>query len=115
MAGGFKPKKKSNFGNDEEQKVMRAPLPKQGEIIGVVEQRFGGNKMNISCVDGKERNCRVPGRMRRKLWLRPGDVVIVEPWELDNTRGDVIFKYRPNQIEWLKREGHLKTEEIEEF
>jgi len=66
--------------------------------------------MMVNCLDGKSRNCRVPGRLRRKLWLRPNDVVIIEPWELDNTRGDVIFKYRPNQIAWLKRNNYLKTE-----
>jgi translation initiation factor 1A len=68
----------------------------------------------VSCVDGKSRNSRVPGRLRRRLWLRPNDVVIVEPWELDDTKADVLLKYKPNQIAWLKREGYLKTE-TEEF
>ena len=91
--------------------VTRVRLPKgNGEVIGLVEQRYGGNKMMISCLDGKERNCRVPGRLRRQLWLRPGDVVIVELWDLDKERGDIIFKYRPNQIDWLKKKGYLKTQ-----
>ncbi|MFH1608163.1 MAG: translation initiation factor eIF-1A [archaeon] len=98
---------------EEEPRIMRAPLPKQGQIIGIIEQRLGGNKMMVNCVDGKPRNCRVPGRLKRKLWLRPNDVVIIEPWELDNTKGDVLFKYRINQIEWLKSQGHLKTEKSE--
>ena len=34
-------------------------------------------------------------------------------WELDDEKGDVIFKYRKNQIAWLKREGYLKTEKTE--
>ena len=98
---------------EEEKTVSRARLPKGREVIGVIEQRLGGNKMMVNCLDGKQRNCRVPGRLRRKLWLRPNDVVIVEPWELDNIRGDIIFKYRPNQIRWLKENGHLKTNESE--
>ena len=68
----------------------------------------------ISCLDGKTRNCRVPGRLKRALWLRPGDVVLIEPWELDEEKGDVIFKYPSNQIEWLKKNGYLETE-TEEF
>ena len=67
--------------------------------------------MIVKCLDGKSRNCRVPGRLRKKLWLRPGDVVIVEPWELDKNKGDVILKYKPNQVEWLKSKGHLKSED----
>ena len=107
MSSNFR---KKNNSEEEEQKVARAPLPRGKESIGIIEQRLGGNKMMVACLDGKKRNCRVPGRLKRKLWLRPNDVVIIEPWELDFDKGDVIFKYRPNQIEWLKQNGHLKTE-----
>ena len=69
--------------------------------------------MNVSCLDGKTRNCRVPGRLKRELWLRPGDIVIIEPWEFDKNRGDVIFKYRPAAVEWLKNNGYIKKEENE--
>ena len=89
--------------NQEEEKVTRVKLPRGEEVLGIIEQRLGGNKMMVACLDGKDRNCRVPGRLRRRLWLRPGDVVIIEPWELDkDKRGDIIFKYRPNQVEWHK-------------
>lgn len=106
-------KKKQN--NSDEPKIVRAPLPKENQVIGIVEQRLGGNKMMVNCLDGKSRNCRVPGRLRRKLWLRPDDVVIIEPWELDDKKGDVLFKYRINQIEWLKKNGYLETEGVSEF
>jgi translation initiation factor 1A len=100
--------------SEENQVVTRVRLPKGKEILGIIEERHGGNKMKVSCLDGKERNCRVPGRLKRALWLRPGDVVIIEPWELDSDkRGDVLFKYRPNQVEWLRRKGYLKQENNE--
>lgn len=98
---------------NEEQKITRVRLPRKGEVIGILEQRLGGNKMMIKCLDGKIRNCRVPGRLRRRLWLRPGDVVIIEIWELDKNRGDIILKYRQNQIAWLKKKNYLETEQIE--
>ena len=106
-------KKKSKNQEEQLQIVTRAPLPKGREVIGIIEQRYGGNKMKVNCLDGKERNCRVPGRLKRKLWLRPNDVVIIEPWELDPDKGDVVLKYHSSQIEWLKRNGFLKTEEKE--
>lgn len=99
--------------NQEEQVVTRVRLPRGEETIGIIEQRLGGNKMLVNCLDGKTRNCRVPGRLKRELWLRPGDVVIVEPWELDKNKGDIIFKYRPNQVEWLKNKGYLKKDTLE--
>jgi translation initiation factor 1A len=107
-------KKKTNkFNRDDEPRIMRAPLPKEKEVIGIVEQRHGGNKMKINCLDGKERIGRVPGRLKRYLWLRPDDVVIAEPWELDDTKADILLKYKPAQVKWLKANGHLETEEDE--
>lgn len=108
--------KKENELEDEESaqnvnQILRVKLPAKNEVIGIIEQRLGGNKMHVCCIDGEKRICRVPGRLKRKLWLRPEDVVIIEKWELDNTKGDVIFKYRPNQIDWLKQKGYLKVEE----
>jgi translation initiation factor 1A len=88
---------------------IRVRLPRQKEVIGIVDQRVGANRMIVKCLDGKERNCRIPGALRRNLWIRPNDVVIVEPWEFDSDkRGDVIFKYTPAAIEWLQRKGFLK-------
>jgi len=98
---------------NEEQKITSVRLPGKGELIGIIEQRLGGNKMMVRCLDGKMRNCRVPGRLKRKLWLRPEDVVIVQIWEFDKNKGDIILKYRKNQIEWLKRKNYLETEQIE--
>ncbi len=99
--------------NNQEKEVQRAKLPQGREVIGIIEQRLGGNKMLVECLDGKTRNCRVPGRLKRALWLRQGDVVIVEPWELDNSKGDIIFKYKPNQIAWLRKKGYLETKSTE--
>ncbi|MBI5803574.1 translation initiation factor eIF-1A [Candidatus Pacearchaeota archaeon] len=105
----------NNRNNNEESEeiVTRVRLPKGEETIGIIESRLGGNKMMVRCLDGKNRNCRIPGRLKRKLWLRPGDVVIVELWEFEKDKGDVIFKYRPNQVEWLKRNGYLENESVE--
>lgn len=100
---------------EESVETIRVKLPRGQELIGVVEQRLGGNKMMVLCTDKQTRNCRVPGRLRRALWLRPGDLVIVEPWEFDNTRGDVLFKYTPTAIQWLKNRGYLKALEEAPF
>lgn len=92
----------------ESQEIIRVKLPKGKEVLGILEQRLGASRMLVRCLDGKSRNCRVPGRLKRKLWLREGDVVLVEPWEFDDTKADILFKYNPTAIEWLKRKGYLK-------
>ena len=95
---------------------IRVKTPKDNQVIGIIEQRVGGFRMKVRCLDGKNRICRIPGRLRRKLWMREGDILLVEPWEYDkDKKGDVIFKYTPTQIEWLKKKGHLKGLEADEF
>jgi translation initiation factor 1A len=101
----------------EDQKTSmptRVPTPKKDEVLGIVEQRVGANRMIIKCLDGKQRNCRIPGALRRRLWIRPGDTVIVRPWEFESDeRGDVLLKYTPAQVGWLKRKGFIKEIESE--
>jgi translation initiation factor 1A len=93
---------------------VRVKMPRGREVIGIIAQRVGAGRMQISCMDGKTRNCRVPGRLRRELWLREGDVVIVEPWEFDqDEKGDILFKYSKAAIEKLKEMGQLKTSDSE--
>ena len=67
--------------------------------------------MKVLCLDGKERICRIPGRLRRALWVREKDVVIIEPWELGgDNKGDVVYKYRSKaEVDFLKKKGLLKS------
>ena len=97
--------------------VVRVKLPRDKEILGTVEQRLGASRMRIRCFDGKTRICRIPGRLKRHLWVRAGDIVLVEPWELGgDTKGDILYKYRHVQVDILKKKGLLKAqEEFEEF
>ena len=96
------------------QEIMRVRLPRGREVLGILDQRLGASRTRVRCLDGKTRVCRIPGALKRKLWVREGDVLLIEPWELDADKGDVVFKYRPSQIEWLKRKGYLKTLEASE-
>jgi translation initiation factor 1A len=97
-----------------QEEIRRVKLPKGKQVIGILDQRLGGSRMRVRCFDGKTRICRIPGRLRRKIWAKQGDTILIEPWEFGgDEKGDVIFKYRPTQINWLKRKGYIK--EIEEF
>ncbi len=93
---------------EEGEEEFRVRLPRGNECIGFVEQLVGGKRMYVECSDGKRRLCRVPGRLKRSLWVREGDYVIVKPWEVQgDERGDVIWKYKKVQVEWLKKNGYL--------
>ena len=117
MPPKFKDKSKKNTfvpgqkpgGQQSSYVPSRVRIPRNKEVLGLVEQRVGANRMIVKGFDEKVRNCRIPGALRRKLWIRPGDIVLVEPWEFEgDTRGDILFKYTPSEVEWLKRKGFLQ-------
>lgn len=88
--------------------VIRAKMPRQGEFIGVIVQRLGGNRMEVKSTDGKIRNCRVPGRFKRSMWLRPRDIVIIKPWPDDDSKADIVFHYKnTSMINQLRKKGLL--------
>ena len=62
--------------NEEE---FRVKTPRGRETIGVLQQRLGSSRMRVTCLDGKTRVCRIPGRFKRKMWLREGDIVLFSP------------------------------------
>lgn len=99
----------------EQPQVIRVRIPQGKEVLGIVQQRLGGSRMRVSCLDGRERICRIPGRLRRALWVREQNIVIVEPWELGgNEKGDIIHKYRSKaELDFLKKRGYLKQIEDE--
>ena len=112
-------KKKEELAEQEklQQEISRIKLPRGNQTLGILEQRLGASRMRVRCLDGKTRICRIPGRLKRKLWVRENDIIIVEPWEFSGEgKGDVIYKYTPTQVVFLKNKGYLKKlEDMDEF
>ena len=97
-----------SFDNNQDEGPVRVKMPKGKQVLGIVTQRLGGGRMRVACMDGKTRICRVPGRLKKSLWVREENVLLIEPWEFGgDEKGDVIYKYRNNQISWLKKSGYL--------
>jgi len=90
--------------------VPRVRMPKAGEILGIVTGIMGGGRMQVICNDGKERMGRIPGKLKRRIWVREGDAVAVIPWEIEgDKKGDVVWRYPPNEKRWLAEKGYLKV------
>ena len=100
-----------------QQEISRIKLPRGRQVLGILNQRLGASRMRVICLDGKTRICRIPGRLKRRLWVRENDIVIVEPWEYSgDEKGDVLYKYTNTQMVWLRNKGYLKKfEDTEEF
>ena len=93
----------------EQEEIARIRMPKQGEVFAVVVEVLGAGKMRAECDDGNTRIVRIPGKIRKRVWVRLGDLILVKPWVVQtHERGDVVWRYTRTQANWLKRKGKLK-------
>ncbi|MGC8557480.1 MAG: translation initiation factor eIF-1A [Nitrososphaeria archaeon] len=84
-------------------------LPEKGELLGVVEKLLGSDHALIRCTDDKVRLGRIRGKLKRRIWIREGDVVLVTPWEFDDGKSDIVWRYTVAQVDWLKQNNYLAT------
>jgi translation initiation factor 1A len=87
---------------------VRTPRKDKNEVLAIVASLLGSNRVTLQCMDGVVRMGRIPGSKKKKMWIREGDVVIANPWEIQDSKADVVWKYTRPQIEWLERKGYLK-------
>jgi len=86
-------------------------LPESGELLGVVMKLLGSDHIMVKCTDGKIRMGRIIGKLKRKIWIREGDIVLVAPWDFkENEKADVVWRYTISQVDWLKANKYLPEE-----
>lgn len=91
-----------------EEELSELVLPSPNDVLGVAVKLLGFDRVLVKCQDGHERLCRIRGKMKRRVWIREGDVVLVSPWEVQSDkRGDIIWRYTHAQAEWLRKNGYL--------
>jgi translation initiation factor 1A len=91
------------------QEFIRVRTPEKGEVIGLVRANLGGSRFDIKCTDGFVRICRIPGKFKKRVWVKVNNLVLITPWSVQsNERGDIIWTYSKSQELWLERKGYLK-------
>ena len=92
---------------------IKPRLPRDFEVLGIAEKLLGYERVLVKCLDGFTRLCRIRGKMKRRVWIRLNDVVIVSPWDFQrDKRGDITYRYRRNQTAWLRDNGYLEEIEV---
>ena len=100
-------KNKKNTLEPTENIRVTLPYKPKGEMFAVAETFQGGSRLQLICEDGKRRMGRIPGKLRRRMWVRENDLLIVVPWSFQDSKADVKFRYTPTQTSNLKRKGKI--------
>ena len=82
---------------------VRLPRRKGGEMFGIADQLLGASRIRVMCADGKHRMGRIPGKIKKRMWIREGDLVIVQPWEFQDDKADILYRYTRTQAAYLNR------------
>jgi len=94
-----------------ERELKSMVYPSKYDVVGIVQKMLGNDRAMVKCSDGYVRTCRIRGKMKRRIWVREGDAVLVSPWDFQyETRGDIIWRYTKNQVDILREKGYLTTE-----
>jgi translation initiation factor 1A len=85
--------------------AVRVRIPKKWnrEQFALAEMMLGANHIRVRCADGITRMGRIKGKMKKRIWIREGDTLIVTPWSFQDAKCDIIYRYLKPQTEWLRR------------
>ena len=91
------------------EEVGRLPLPRRnrGECFGIASQLLGAARICVMCEDSVSRMGRITGKMKKKMWIREGDLLIVRPWGFQEGKADILFRYSRTQSQYLARKNLL--------
>ena len=93
--------------------VRAKRLPRYDEQFAVIREAVGGSRFMVLCADGKTRLMRVGGKFKKRMWVRPNDVVIIMPWVVQtHYKCDLVYRYLPPERNWLIRNNKLPEEMI---
>ncbi|MEF8848981.1 MAG: translation initiation factor eIF-1A [Candidatus Thermoplasmatota archaeon] len=101
--------------NEKEQKTrIRLPDRSKKEMFALAESLMGGSRLKVICEDDKNRMARIPGKLKRKQRIRVDDLLIVKPWEIQDKKADIIYRYRRTKAITLSKRNIL-PENIDVF
>ncbi len=86
---------------------VRLPNVKENEMFGIADQLLGASKIKVMCEDGVSRVGRIPGKIKKRMWIREGDLLIVSIWDFQPDKCDIHFRYTRTQAVNLSKRGKV--------
>lgn len=103
------PKNKGKGGKNRRRGKNEISEPKReliekddNQAYAQVLKMLGNGRLNAFCFDGKERLCHIRGKLRKKVWINTGDIILVGLRDYQDDKADVILKYTLDEARALK-------------
>ena len=92
---------------------VKMPYRRNGEMFARVVEIFGQERMGVFCEDGKHRIGRVRGKIKKRVWIRKGDLIIINPWEFETQvdgkpgKCEISWRYLRHEVSYLERNRRI--------
>eukprot|EP00744_Colponema_vietnamica_P001278 GILI01002136.1.p1 GENE.GILI01002136.1~~GILI01002136.1.p1 ORF type:complete len:147 (-),score=49.21 GILI01002136.1:233-673(-) len=78
-----------------------------GQEYGQVLRMLGNGRVELYCFDNQKRLGHIRGKLRKKVWINSGDIVLVGLRDYQDDKADIIMKYTADEARNLKAFGEL--------
>uniref|UniRef100_A0A6G4ZZJ3 Eukaryotic translation initiation factor 4C n=1 Tax=Rhipicephalus microplus TaxID=6941 RepID=A0A6G4ZZJ3_RHIMP len=93
--------------NENETEKRELVFKEDGQEYAQVIKMLGNGRLEAMCFDGMKRLCHIRGKLRKKVWINQGDIILVGLRDYQDAKADVILKYNPDEARNLKSYGEL--------
>merc|ERR1712216_978931 len=92
-----------NEGDEKRELVFK----EDGQEYAQGLRMLGNGRLEAQCIDGVKRLCHIRGKMRKKVWVNNGDIILLGLRDFQDEKADVILKYLADEARSLKAYGEL--------
>ena len=101
---GWKNRRRGKNEGDEKRELV---FKEDGQEYAQVLRMLGNWRLEAQCIDGVKRLCHIRGKMRKKVWVCTGDIILLGLRDFQDEKADVILKYLADEARSLKAYGEL--------
>lgn len=102
---GGKNRRRGKNENDNEKRELT--FKEDGQEYAQVLKMLGNGRLEAYCFDGTKRLGLIRGKLRKKIWINNGDIILVSLRDYQDNKADVILKYSADEARSLKAYGEL--------
>ncbi|KAJ2902411.1 eukaryotic translation initiation factor 1a [Zalerion maritima] len=102
---GGKNRRRGKNENDNEKRELT--FKEEGQEYAQVVKMLGNGRLEAQCFDGTKRLAHIRGKLRKKVWINQGDIILLSLRDYQDEKGDVILKYTADEARSLKSFGEL--------
>ena len=78
----------------------------EGQEYAQILRLLGNGRVEANCMDGVKRNCSIRGKLRNRVWMNAGDLILVSLRDIGDV-ADVIHKFYPEEAFELQELGEI--------